>query len=190
MSQFKLITNDEANSLCDQSDSYEELSPLDENWQLSLKADGTFHLYWYFPLSQRDLAIKQWKRWQPQISAFIGSRPITTVSWDDEPLHPINDLSRFYNPDMTLMHQPLGQGNQLFSNKHLYRFLLPHVSKPQLAAIYDADSNSFTFTKNEYNILQQLHSQRDGMPKDVAYAADIIIVTLMADNDSVVTLVN
>lgn len=189
MSQFKVISNDEANSLCASDDEF-DYAPFNYDWHLAMKQDNTFHLYWYLPLSQRDYAIRQWRQCQDAINKHIGSRPITTVSWADEPLHPINDCSRFYNPDMTLLHQPLGQGNSCFSNKALYRFLLPHVSKPQLAAIYKAESNSFTFTKDEYNILQQLHSQRDGMSKDVAYAADIIIVTLMADNDAVVTLVN
>ena len=187
MSQFKVISNDEANSLCDMTDAYEELSPLNEDWQLSLKSDGTFHLYWHFPLSQRDLAIKQWKRCQPRINEFIGKRPITTVSWADEPLHPINDCSRFYNADaeMSPLHQPLAPNEGMMSNKFLYRFLLPHASK--LSHIFDG--NSFTFSKNEYAILDQLHGLRDGIPKEVAYAADIIIATLQADNERFVVVV-
>lgn len=186
MSQFKVISNEEANSLCDMTDAYEELSPLNEDWQLSLKADGTFHLYWYLSLSQRECAIKHWKRCQPRINAFIGSRSITTVSWDDEPKHPINDCYRFYNPDaeMSPVHQPLAL-NEGMSNKFLYRFLLSHASK--LSHIYDGDS--FTFTKHEYAILDQLHSMRDGIPKEVAYAADIIIATLQADNERFVVVV-
>lgn len=184
MSQFKVISNDEANSLCDMTDAYEELSPLDEDWQLSLKADGTIHLYWYLPLSQRDFAIKQWKLCQPRINEFIGKRSITTVSWQDEPLHPINDLSRFYNPDMSPVSQPLGE-NEGMSNKFLYQFLVPHVAK--LSNIYDG--HSFTFTKEEWSILQQLHSQALGN-REVNYAADIIIATLQADNDRTVVVVS
>lgn len=187
MSQFKLISNDEANSLCDMTDAYEELTPLNEDWQLSLKADGTIHLYWYIPLSQRDFAVKQWKRCQPRINAFIGKRLITTVSWQDEPLHPINDLSRFYNPDLTLLHQSLGNGNVAMSDKFLYRFLLQHVSK--LGNMYDSNSNSFTFTKDEWSVLNQLHSQDLGN-HEVNYAADIIIATLQADNERFVVVVN
>lgn len=184
MSQFKVISNDEADSLCE-SDAYEELSPLNEDWQLSLKTDGTFHLYWYLPLSQRDYAIKQWKRCLPRINSFIGKRPITTVSWD-EVVHPINDLSRFYNPDaeMSPLHQGLAP-NEGMSNKFLYHFLLPYADK--LSHIFDGDS--FTFSKDEYAILDQLHGMRDGIPREVAYAADIIIATLQADNERVVVVV-
>ena len=184
MSQFKLISNDEANSLCDMTDAYQELSH--EDWQLSLKADGTFHLYWYLPLSQRESAVEQWKRCQLRINAFIGSRSITTVSWQDEPLHPINNCSRFYSPDaeMSPLHQPLAP-NEGMSNKFLYRFLLPYADK--LSHIYDG--NSFTFSKNEWSLLDQLHGMKDGIPREVAYAADIIIATLQADNERVVVVV-
>lgn len=185
MSQFKVISADEADSLCDQSDSYKELAPFSENWQLSLKTDGTFHLYWYLPLSQRELAIKQWKHCQPRINAFIGKRSITTVSWEDEPLHPINNLGVFYVQEGRLHSIPLAP-NERMSNKHLYRFLLSYVKESQISSIYDG--HSFMFSKNEWSILQQL-CIRDGIPEEVAYAVDMIIVSLQADNERFVVVV-
>jgi len=185
---FNLITNDQANSLCADCDAPNaEWCPMNEDWQLSLKVDGTYHLYWYLPLSQRVKAIPQWTKNQSAIKEFCGDKPITTVSWSDEPLHPINDLSRFYNGNgATPLHESLS-ADEGISNKFLYRFLLPHVAK--IPHMYDAHRQCFTFSKDDYGILRQVHCINDGIPQEVAYAADIIIATLQADNDRTVSLV-